>query len=799
MKNNFLLIFIIYLISSKLYADEISIEAKNITLSKDSQISIFEKDVVVKTKDKIITSEFVEYNKVSGNLIIKNNIFVQDNFNNTIKTEYAEYNENDKFFKSSGLTVITTSEEYILEGKDIIIDNKKKIIKSNKNSILSDKDGNKIFLENFEYLAKKNIFKSIGQIKVEDITNNSYEFSQIYIDTKKKEMLGTDIKAFMNDKSFKINEKNNPRVFANTMQLNKNGSSFNKSIFTLCGYRKNDKCPPWTIQASKMLHDNKNKTIYYDNAVVKVYNIPIFYTPKLSHPDPSVSRRSGLLPPSFSDSKNLGAGLTIPYFWALGSDKNFTLTNKLFMDENPLFLGEYHQAFKNSNLLTDFGFTEGYKKTSKSKKAGSKSHLFAKYTKNFLGKSESQNSLNIEIQNVSDDKYLKLYKIDSNLVDHNKDILESSLNFTHEKEDLFFGLNASLYETLKTDFNDKYEYVLPEIIVDKNIFVDEKFGNLDLQSNYKAHNYDTNKLTNFLVNDFDWTSNDIIFNSIVNSKLLGNLKNINYEAKNVDIYKKDTTSEFYGAIGLLSKIDLQKSTSNSNHLLTPKLLLKFSPGSMRKELSGSRLDPNNAFNLNRLNNINSFETGNTATVGFDYNVKVNNNNKFDFSVAQIINEKENKKLNSKTSMDEKISDLSGNASLNINENFKLNYEFSIDQNYKDINYSDIGSNLVFGNIDIDFNYLQENKHIGNQDYFKTKINYKNKESGLFSFETKRDLITNSAEFYNLSYEYINDCLRAGLIYRREFYNDSELEPENSLMFKVTLTPFAEINSPKIDQ
>ena len=68
------------------------------------------------------------------------------------------------------------------------------------------------------------------------------------------------------------------------------------------------------------------------------------------------------------------------------------------------------------------------------------------------------------------------------------------------------------------------------------------------------------------------------------------------------------------------------------------------------------------------------------------------------------------------------------------------------------------------------------------------------ENGLLSFETKRNLIKDSSEFYNLSYEYINDCLRAGLVYRREFYNDSELEPENSLMFKITLTPFGEIDS-----
>ena len=50
-------------------------------------------------------------------------------------------------------------------------------------------------------------------------------------------------------------------------------------------------------------------------------------------------------------------------------------------------------------------------------------------------------------------------------------------------------------------------------------------------------------------------------------------------------------------------------------------------------------------------------------------------------------------------------------------------------------------------------------------------------------------------FGHLSYEYINDCLRAGLVYRREFYNDSEIEPENSLMFKITLSPFGDVFSP----
>ena len=189
---------------------------------------------------------------------------------------------------------------------------------------------------------------------------------------------------------------------------------------------------------------------------------------------------------------------------------------------------------------------------------------------------------------------MKLYKIQSNLVDYNQDNLESSFNFTHENNDLFVGLNATVYETLKEDYNDKYEYILPEVTVDKNL-LSNKFGNLDLQSNLKFHNYDTNKLENFLVNDFNWSSNDMFLATGVKTKVLGNLRNINYEAKNIDIYKKDTTSELYGALGLQSELDFIKVKGNKEQFLTPKILLRYSPGSMRKIDTGSKLNPINAF------------------------------------------------------------------------------------------------------------------------------------------------------------------------------------------------------------
>ena len=796
MKNKFLILIIYGLLFSSLNAENLNIQSKKISIDKKNEISIFEDDVVVITDNQSkIKSEYAKLDKKTNILILENNVQLEDQNGNFIETNYAEYKKNSDIFESRGKTKIITSEKYTIDGSDIYYDNKNKKIGSNKKTIITDLENNRIYLENFEYNLIKFFFKSVGSINIIDKLDNSYKFSQIYIDTKKKEIIGTDAKGYMNHRDFKLDSRNKPRIFSNSIKISNNDESeFNKSVFTLCDYRSEDKCPPWEIRSSKMLHNNKKKTIYYENALIKVYNIPVFYTPKISHPDPTVDRRSGFLPPSYLDTKNLGEGLKIPYFFDLGIDKNFTLTSNMYLRENPLFMGSYHQAFKNSFLMTDFGYTPGYKKTSLKKKAGEKSHFFSKYEKSFIAKNNSENNLTINFQEVSNDKYLKLYKIRSNLVDSNMNSIEKSLEFSREKDNSFFGFNAALYETLKENYNDKYEYVLPDMTFDKNLEINDNFGYLDYQANIKAQNYDTNKTTKFFTNELNWESRDIVTKFGLNSKFLGHFKNINYETKNIDLYKDDFTSEIYGSTGFLSSLDLVKNYKNTEQLFSPKFLIRYAPGSMRKENSGTRLTPLSAFSVNRLNNNENFETGLTGSVGFDYTINEGNSKKFDFSVAQIINKEENKKMSSKSSMDEKLSDLVGSATY-TKGNMNLSYNFNLDQNYNELNYNELSTSFNFAPFNVNFDYLKEQKHLGDQEYFKTKLGIINNEKSEISFETKRNLVTSSSEYYNLSYEYINDCLRAGLVYRREFYNDSEIEPENSLMFKITLSPFGDVFSP----
>ena len=201
---------------------------------------------------------------------------------------------------------------------------------------------------------------------------------------RKKKIVGSDAKMFFNDSNLKSDPENNPRLFANSLAISEDVTSVQKGVFTFCKFRENDKCPPWELRAKKIHHNSSKKTVYYDSAFLKIYDFPIFYFPRFSHPDPTVDRRSGFLIPTFTNSTNVGAGIEIPYFWNIAKDKDITFTPRLHTSNNPLFLTEYRQDFAKSYLILDTGYTEGYKKKPIQKPLGLDHIFLLKFIKIYL-------------------------------------------------------------------------------------------------------------------------------------------------------------------------------------------------------------------------------------------------------------------------------------------------------------------------------------------------------------------------------------------------------------------------------
>ena len=106
-----------------------------------------------------------------------------------------------------------------------------------------------------------------------------------------------------------------------------------------------------------------------------------FYLPYLEHPDPTIRRKSGLLPPSFASISNLGRTIKNTIFWAIGDDKDLTFSPIFYFDENHLYTAQYRQQFNKSYLILETGFTEGYKRISEidSRTSGSRNHMFIKF------------------------------------------------------------------------------------------------------------------------------------------------------------------------------------------------------------------------------------------------------------------------------------------------------------------------------------------------------------------------------------------------------------------------------------
>ena len=98
-------------------------------------------------------------------------------------------------------------------------------------------------------------------------------------------------------------------------------------VYTACEPCKDDpkKPPLWQVQAARIIHDEGEKMLYFEDARVEFFGVPLAYVPFMSAPDPTVKRKSGFLFPTISETSQYGLGVEIPYFWALAPNYDLTL------------------------------------------------------------------------------------------------------------------------------------------------------------------------------------------------------------------------------------------------------------------------------------------------------------------------------------------------------------------------------------------------------------------------------------------------------------------------------------------
>jgi LPS-assembly protein len=124
---------------------------------------------------------------------------------------------------------------------------------------------------------------------------------------------------------------------------------FHNGVYTACLPCKDDpkKPPLWQVKAARIIHDQGEKMVYFEDARLEFFGQPIAFLPYFSAPDPTVKRKTGFLMPIFTSSSVYGAAVEIPYYWALAPDYDATFSPMITTRQGPLLQGEFRQRLIN--------------------------------------------------------------------------------------------------------------------------------------------------------------------------------------------------------------------------------------------------------------------------------------------------------------------------------------------------------------------------------------------------------------------------------------------------------------------
>ena len=793
MKNNFLskllffLISFIYFLNS--YSDELKFEASSIEIIDKDKIIIAKEGVKILSGDEIvIDADEMRYDKEEKFLEASGNIKIRNLIENIqINSDKISYDKNLEKIVSSGNVKIEFEKNYTLNTKEIIYLKNSGEILINHTSKIKDNLENEIEFQQLNFNANDKLIKG-KRVKLLDSEKNSYKFNSAILDFSKNKIIADNVSIDFNKNIFG-NPLNDPRLKGNYFFSDGKNSIIKKGVFTTC--KKNDDCPPWQIKAKEINHDKEKKIINYKHAWLEIYDKPIIYFPKFFHPDPTVKRQSGFLMPQVIDSSSLGLSFKLPYYKVISDNKDLTFTTRIFSENEILLQNEYRQVNKNSEHIADFSF--------KDKDSTSKTHFFSNSITKLDLNSFDISEVELNLETTSNNDYLKSHNIKS-AINSSQSLLKSFLIFRGNSRDMSLETKIEAYEDLTKDrSSDQFQYIFPSYKFSKR-FPSNYNGNYEIISRGNYKNYNTNIFEKVLINDLKFSSNPKVTSSGFINKFNLIFKNITSDGENSSDYKNKFSSENYGSVFYDISYPMKKEGEFFDSFLTAKGSLMYSPNANKNLRTLDRkIDINNIFNHNRLSLDDAVEGGQSFTVGGEYSLKEKNsgNDIFKAGLATVLRDNEELNLPTKSTLNNKGSDFIGSLVFEPNKNLKLDYNYSMDSDFKSSNYSLLKTDISVNKFVTSFEFLQEDDEIGNESYLSNETSYNFNDAYSLKYRTRRNKKTDFTEFYNLIYEYKNDCLTASIQYNKDYYSDNDLKPTEEIFFSISIVPLTTLNTPSV--
>ncbi len=422
----------------------------------------------------------------------------------------------------------------------------------------------------------------------------------------------------------------------------------NQAVYTACTpcATNPDYRSLWHIKAQRIIQNGKTHTVRLENARFELFGKPILYLPVLEVPDGTVKRKSGFLFPRFRYTQKLGAGVSVPYYWAISPTMDATVTATGLTRQGFLLEGEFRQRFETGQHVLRMA---GISQMDRSSFTGGT--VDAQETERGLIGSRADFKINPrwsfgwDVLVQSDNNFAKTYE------------LSTFDGTTHTNQAYLTGLGKRNYFDLRAFYFDiqdadpdsvaenkqayaqvlDYDYTAPQAVAGGELSATVNLTNVNRNREDSVDVFGVDRFRGLegtahrLTAEAEWKKTFIVPGGLSLTPLLaarGDILGLTMDnpgpAYTGDYNGDDTSTRGMATAGLEARYPILMATANSSHILEPIAQVyvrpdESNPGSLPNEDAQSFVfDATNLFERDKFSGFDRIEGGSRANLGLRY-------------------------------------------------------------------------------------------------------------------------------------------------------------------------------------
>lgn len=571
-----------------------------------------------------------------------------------------------------------------------------------------------LYTDKLVYDQRRDTITATGNVRLVQPDGNTVYADEVELSDKMSRADMNKIKVIMRDET---------KIWAEHFHKKSNNNKVMRQVvYTPCDFCEGVTAPLWRIRARKVTHDAEKQDVNYNDAVLDIKNIPVLYTPFLSHPDPSVKRRSGFMPPKIGSSNYLGGTFQPNYYWAIDPYSDLMFSPIFSTDKDIVWGGRYRKYFYKGYLNME----GSYLKDDDPNRHDNRGNLFAK------ARYEINDDwvLNANINYASDDLYLK----ELDMPKDDEAWLTSSVALERFDGRDYASVEAYYYKLMSYDIRqlNRAEYLRrrdnrPTVLP----YMDyEKYGDISPIGSY----WKTNLNMASVYHEDDSVTQRV---SMINSwnlpwispygeryKIVASVKS---DAYYVDSFTADhkqesftgETGRIFPQIGIEWRLPFVKATETTRQIIEPVVVAVLAPNGGNKaskipneDSQDDELSDTNILDLDRYAGYDRNDTGSRVTYGLNWSSYGNVMGRTSAFIAQTYQFNKHASFSNDIENKGHLSDYVGRIYAAPSNYLDLNYRFRLDKDHYKLQYNELGARIGNSmlNLYVSYIYLQKKKN-----------------------------------------------------------------------------------------